>query len=147
MKDIKAFVLLILLLCGCENCIDYRGKVIDNKDIAQIIPNVSRLSDVKHAFGEPTLELDDGHRLMYISLKVGKRAFYLPRILEEHGYLIEVNNDNIVTGVFKMHLTPPSIICAKGETSIKEENMTFWQQLISGYQRLSEKNANTSVAH
>lgn len=139
MKDLALVLFVCSILSGCESIVDYRGKFLQQSDLNDIKVGVSTLSDIEDKIGESTFNFDDGKSLMYIGLKVSRKAFYLPRIVLTKGYLIKLGNDGKVSGVYEMIMTAPGLICDKNATVIKEENISFWQQIVNNYAKMSSR--------
>lgn len=144
MKNFWLVLIACFLLCGCQNCVDYRGHFLKVSDFSEIKQNVSTKEDVRSVIGGAPLEFDEGSRFVYVGMRVERKAFLLPRITEVRGYTITFDPKGVVTGIYKMDLPQVAIRPNPRETVVDQENITFWDQLVNNYRMMSDRAAATN---
>lgn len=129
-------ILLYTTLSSCERDIRYRGNLLDNDDIAILRKSHLSKNEIIEKFGFPTICLSDAEWI-YISQKVEYKAFLKPIILETNATKLTFRNDGDCFPqkllLRPILLTPFSIV-----TNIKEENLSFLEQLQKNIQNMGK---------
>ena len=135
-----SFTIFVALLCAtlssCERDIRYRGNLLDNDDIAILQKSHLSKNEIVEKFGFPTICLSDTEWI-YISQKVEYKAFLKPIILETNATKLIFNgNGNCFPQ--KLTLKPILLTPLSTVTNIKEENLSFLEQLQKNIQNMEK---------
>jgi len=130
------FLFLFVGLTSCERDIRYRGNLLNDKDYNELQSKKLTKTEIIKQFGFPTLYLSDNEWL-YISQKVEYKAFLKPIVLSTNAVKIIFNSDSDYIAK-KIPLRNIGLIPLGIKTQIKEDNITFLEQLQKNIQRMGK---------
>ena len=107
MRLLKLIALIFLASCTTTTI---HGVIIQPEDISVIIPNVTRMEDVKTLLGQPSFKWKE--QWYYVNTVKEYRAFFMPKVKYHNMYIIAFNK-NIVLNV--EHFTEKDIVNKKVE--------------------------------
>ena len=97
------FIVILFLISACSTTVNH-GLVIKENDVSVIVPNLTRMEDVRTTLGEPSFVWNE--KWHYVSTKKKYRAFLLPKIEKHDVYTISFAGD-VVQDI--KHLTESDI--------------------------------------
>lgn len=82
----------IVFLFSCTTKVIH-GVIIEEKTLQSVIPNVTRMEDVKNLFGSPSFIIED---IWYYARTVKNyRAFFIPKVEKHTVYAITFENQTV----------------------------------------------------
>lgn len=139
----KILLLGVLFLSACEKNIVHRGIKIDNDDYNFIKSSYKQMkitkSEVIKKIGYPSILLTNSHWL-YIFQEVKKQAFLIPQVIHSEVISLTFSDDNVLNGISKRILNhPKNLILDTQTTQIKDQNLTFLQQMYYNISRMGQR--------
>ena len=84
------FIVILFLISACSTTVNH-GLIIKEDDVSIIVPNLTRMEDVRTILGEPSFVWNE--KWHYVSTKKKYRAFLLPKIEKHDVYTISFSGD------------------------------------------------------
>lgn len=129
-------VFLLIGLTSCERDIRYRGNLLNDRDYKELQSKKLSKTEIIKQFGFPTLYLSDNEWL-YVSQKVEYKAFLKPSVLSTSAVKIIFKSDSDYIAK-KVPLRNIGLVPLGIKTPIKEDNLTFLEQLQKNIQRMGK---------
>jgi len=129
-------VFLFIGLTACERDIRYRGNLLNDRDYKELQSKKLSKTEIIKQFGFPTLYLSDNEWL-YVSQKVEYKAFLKPVVLSTDAIKIIFKSDSDYVAK-KVPLRNIGLTPLGTKTQIKEDNITFLEQLQKNIQRMGK---------
>lgn len=139
LRRLLAPALLVLPLLACHTPIDVHGNEPDPQAVTQIIPGHSTKADVTELLGSPTsVSTFDPNTWYYISRRMLRSSFSDPKLVSQKIYVVEFNNDGVVTGL-ETHLNDAHKVPMIARTTpAPGRELTVLQQLLGNFGRFNK---------
>ena len=144
MKYFKYLILLVVLV-GCESPIYYEGQFFDTADVQAIQIGVHKQEDVKAILGDPTdmgapMKSSAQKVWYYIGQKMHTPPLSLPEVMERRIFAIYFDDKGVVQGIRQLSLADGQTIeMADGKTPTPGREEDLVHEFISNIGRFTPK--------
>jgi outer membrane protein assembly factor BamE (lipoprotein component of BamABCDE complex) len=137
---------VMLALSACQARVDHRGYLPDADEVARIKPGLQGRDEVRDILGTPSsTSTFTSDRWYYISKKTSQKAFFDPKVLEQHVLEIDFDSDGLVQEVRNYSLQDGEKIQPVARvTPSPGRELTFTEQLIGNIGKFNSPAGSTT---
>ena len=135
-----AGALAALSVAACVPTVDQRGHLPEPDRVAEIHPGSTTRDQVVKLLGTPSsVGVFNDKSWYYISRKVKQIAFFSPDVLDQQVYVVNFNDQGVVTSVDHKGLKDSrEIAMAPGATPAPGRELTFIEQVLGNIGRFNK---------
>lgn len=139
--------LLALSTSACSPTVAQRGNMVEDFQLAQVVPYESTRSDVLRNMGSPTTKSTfDESVWYYIGQETEKRGILDPEVTEERIVLVAFNEEGFVEVVKDVDRERMNIPYARDKTPTHGNETTMMQQFLGNLGKFNPNTEATSAA-
>ena len=141
-----ALGLTTITLSACSPTITQRGNLVQDYQLAEVVPNQSTRTDVLRAMGSPTTKAPFNDDIWYyIGQKTAKKGILDPEVREERVVAVLFNADGTVAQAGDIERERIEIPFSREKTPTHGNEITALQQLLGNLGKFNP-NAGASAA-
>ena len=136
----------ITLVAGCSANVEQRGNLPAQDKIAEVHPGSTTKDEVIKILGSPSsVSVFNDKSWYYISRRTGQLAFFDPNVLDQQVYIVNFDNQGVVTAVDHKGLEDgKEIIPVARATPAPGRELTFLEQIIGNLGKFNNSAGSTA---
>lgn len=129
---ISGAISAIALVAGCATSVEQRGNLPTQEKIAEVHPGTTTKDEVIKILGSPSsVSIFNDKSWYYISRRTGQFAFFDPNVLDQQVYIVNFDDQGVVTVVDHKGLEDgKEIIPVARATPAPGRELSFLEQVI-----------------
>lgn len=127
----KIILLLAALLAACTPMQARRGNMLEDYQVAQIIPTIHTRSDVLRLWGSPTTQAPFNDNVWYyLGQDTEKRGILDAKVMKERIVVVAFDETGVVSHIEDLPPGRIDVAVARTKTATHGNDITFMQQLL-----------------
>ena len=129
----------MVLVVGCATSVEQRGNLPAQDKIAEVHPGTTTKEEVIKILGSPSsVSVFNDKSWYYISRRTGQIAFFDPNVLDQQVYIVNFDNQGVVTAVDHKGLEDgKEIVPVAKATPAPGRERSFLEQIIGNLGRFN----------
>jgi len=129
----------MVLVVGCATSVEQRGNLPAQDKIAEVHPGTTTKEEVIKILGSPSsVSVFNDKSWYYISRRTGQIAFFDPNVLDQQVYIVNFDNQGVVTAVDHKGLEDgKEIVPVAKATPAPGRELSFLEQIIGNLGRFN----------
>ena len=149
MVDMKNIILLTstaILITACTPTVSQRGNMLEDFQIAEVEPGVSKRSDVLKTLGSPTTKSTfDPSVWYYIGQETEKRGIFDPEVVEERIFLAAFDEEGTLEAFEEIDRERMNIPYIRDKTKTYGTEQTVAQELLGNLGRFNRPTGSAAT--
>lgn len=140
---LSLLVMPVVVIAACEPIVDQRGHVMEESQLENITPGVSRMQDVYAILGAPSSASDFGEpRWYYIATTKETSGFFKPEITAQQVTQVVFDENGVVKSIETPHEKDLATLKPiEEETPTEGHSLGFWEQMLGNMGRFNSSGA------
>ncbi|MFK7839201.1 MAG: outer membrane protein assembly factor BamE [Bdellovibrionales bacterium] len=144
----KFFILIagLSILSACSPVVAKRGNMLEDYQIAEIMPGQSKRSDVLRTLGSPTTKSTfDSNVWYYIGQETEKRGIFDPKVVNEKIFLVAFDPEGTLEAIEKVDRERINIPYVRDKTKTHGNERTIVQEFLGNLGKFNPQQGSAAT--